>query len=51
MQIKKREGPTDPRYENMPDNEFFSLFKNEYSYSGIGLNMEKSLREKTADEM
>ena len=51
MQIKKREGPTDPRYENMPDNEFFSLFKNEYSYSGIGLNMEKSLREKTPDEM
>ena len=51
MQIKKREGPMETRYEDMPDGEFFSLFKNEYSFSGIGLNMEKSLREKSPEEM
>lgn len=51
MQIKKREGPTGVQYDFMPDSEFFSLFKNEYSYSGIGLNMEKSLKEKSPEEM
>ena len=51
MQIKKREGPTGVQYDSMPDREFFPLFKNEYSYSGIGLNMEKSLKEKSPEEM
>lgn len=51
MQKKKREGPVDLRYESMPDKDFFSLFKDEYSYSGIGLNMEKNLKEKPQEEM
>jgi len=49
MQIKKREGPVDVRYEEMPDGKFFSLFKNDYASSGGGLNMEKSIKEKTPE--
>ena len=51
MPIKKRDGPVEMRYEDMPDNEFFALFNSEYSFSGFGLNMEKSLREKSPEEM
>ena len=51
MQKKKREGPVDAYYENMPDREFFSLFRDEHSYSGFGLDMEKRLTEKPLEEM
>lgn len=51
MQIRKREGPNEKRYEEMQDAEFFSLFRQEYSYTGDGLNMEKSLKEKSPEEL
>ena len=43
MQVKKREGPTDPIYEAMPDGALFLKIKDDLLYSRTGIKLEEML--------
>ena len=43
MQVKKREGPTDPLFEAMPDGALFLKIKDDLLYSRTGIKLEDQL--------